>query len=247
MKLQTAARLIRFACTFLLVPLGGDTVKRGKHICWRTVLRGQWLRKETAIIRYWLILFIKSNRDKHLSYNARAWNAGKVFLLRNVQCMSHITFTQVNRSLFYCHGERIPCYVSVSEFSAGMITFLITNNSCRGEQGSSSIGTSSQLSSNGWEAVIFKGRGAKVGGRKREKNTWRVCLCYQQQTESLLTYTYRRGEQPASDKRSRLENDVWREGLWRKEVELKRRGTPGETLREGKGSGTQGGLLQSQK
>lgn len=48
-------------------------------------------------------------------------------------------------------------------------------------------------------------------------------------------------EQPASDKGSRLENDVWREGVWRKEVELKRGRTSEETLREGKRSGTRGG------
>lgn len=62
---------------------------------------------------------------------------------------------------------------------------------------------------------------------------------------SLQVYTYLptslpAGEQPASDKGSSRQNHVWREGVWRKEVELKRGRKGEETPREGKRSGTRG-------
>lgn len=103
--------------------------------------------------------------------------------------------------------------------------------------------------------VIFEGgrlrflRGGvqrEVGGRERKE--YLTCLLQLPAADGVPPNLHLPArEQPASDKGSRLENDVCREGVWRKEVELKRGSTSEETLREGKRSGTQGGLLHSQK
>lgn len=88
--------------------------------------------------------------------------------------------------------------------------------------------------------LSFGGRRER-GKKPKGKNTWRVCLSYQRQTESLETYTYLPArELPASDKR--YSPQVWWEGVWRKEVELERGRKGEETPREGKRSGTRGGL-----
>lgn len=73
-----------------------------------------------------------------------------------------------------------------------------------------------------------------------EKNTWRAQLpAADGVSKPTPTYLPAR-EQPASDKGSSRQSCVWREGVWRKEVELKRGRKGDETPREGKRSGTRG-------
>lgn len=137
--------------------------------------------------------------------------------------------------------------MSFYEFIWRTSPLLFTNTSSRGERWSCLAIEDHHIVifEEGGGTAVFKGRGTKGGVERKEYLTCLLQLPAADGVPPNLHLPAR--EQPASDKGSRLENDVWREGVWRKEVELKRGRTSEETLREGKRSGTQGGLLRSQK